>query len=247
MTNQRFFFSFYLTLQLVLGGAHGFVTPIPRQMSPSAASVSAKSATRLQAISPIATGVAILRGGAKAAALDLGQEVLKIQSMATYSTITALIMNASLRLYTSQKFEIKVGPDGKRPRQVQWLESIFTASSILCIVCGVFTAVLFNVLGIYSKEALGMGNESGYLAFRNATAIFRKYGFRTFLITSISFVTSFLASVVEKTSDEDRRGQIILVASIVLAVVCSLNIHTVLSLATKHIYTAEFRAKNHIA
>jgi hypothetical protein len=199
-------------------------------------------------LSPIAaTAASMLRGGAKEIALNLGHEGLKMQSMATYSTITALIMNASLRLYTSQKFNIQLDADGKRPRRIQWLESIFTASTILCIVCGVFTAVLFNILGIYSKEALGMGNESGYLAFRDATAVFRKWGFRAFMLTAVSFVTSFLTSVVEKTSNEDFTGQVILVASIILAMVGVFHIHTVLTLATKYIYTAAAMAENHIA
>ena len=214
-----------------------------------------RSATSLQAIiSPIAplsfAGILLLRGGAKEAAINLGKEAMKIQAMATYSTITALIMNAALRLYTSQSFDIKVTAEGDQSPPVvakSLLESIFTASTILCIVSGVFTAVLFNVLGIYSKEALGMDNVAGYISFRDATAVLRKWGFRAFLVSMCTFVTSFLISVAEKTSYKDRWGQLILVGSILLTLVGAFHIHTVLTLATKYIYTARAVAENGIA
>lgn len=215
----------------------------PRQLPTPQSSTT----TELHVITPdAATLSVILRGGAEAA-LNLSREGLKLQSTATYSTITALIMNASLRLYTSQKFNTKPDANGNRPRLVCMLESLFTASTTLCIICGTYTAVLFNILGIYSKEALGVGNEAGYLAFQYATAMFRKWGFRSFLVTCLSFVICFLASVVEKTSNEDRVGQAILVASIILALIGVFKINAVLTLATKYIYTAEVRAAHHIA
>jgi hypothetical protein len=195
-----------------------------------------------------------VRGGAATATttaaqalFDLGRENLKLQSMATYSTITALVMNASLRLYTSQKFEMEVDERGNRPRRIKWLETFFTASTILCVISGMFTTVLFNILGIYSKEALGMGNESGYIAFVAATAMYRKWGFRAFLTTCLTFVTSFVMSIVEKTSKEDRVGQLILVASTILLAFGVFHLQTVIALATEFIYTPEFKSLNHIA
>lgn len=203
--------------------------------------------SKLDAFSPLQTIATTLRGGATDAVFDLGRESLKLQSMATYSTITALVMNASLRLYTSQKFQTEVEENGKRPKGVRTLEGVFTGSTVLCIVSGMFTAVLFNVLGIYSKEALGMRNESGYLAFAAATAIYRKWGFRAFLTTCISFIISFVTSVVEKTSNEDRAGQLILISSIIVLLFGAFHIQTVLALATKLIYTPEFVSLNHVA
>ena len=188
-----------------------------------------------------------LRGGALLeAVLDVGRENLKLQAMTTYPTITALVMNASLRLYTSQKFEMGMDEHGNRPDGIKRLESVFKASTILCIVSGMFTAVLFSILGIYSREALGMGNNSGYVAFTAATAIYRKWGFRAFLTTCLSFVASFVISIVEKTSDEDRVGQYILAASIVLLAFGVVHLQTVLALATKFIYTPEFKILNNI-
>lgn len=208
------------------------------------------------------TNLLLLRGGGSiheastaALALNLGREGWKLQSMGTYSTITALVMNASLRLYTSQKFTTP--PRHENARLVRILESIFTASTVLCIVSGTFTAVLFNILGIYSKEALGMGNEVGYAAFTKATALYRKWGFRAFLTTCLCFVTTFLTSVYEKTlshhhhdkslSPRDWVGQGILVVSIFLAIMGTVHIQKVLAMATRYIYTPEACAANHIA
>ena len=189
-----------------------------------------------------------LRGGAlETVVWDVSRETMKLQAMTTYPTITALVMNASLRLYTSQKFEWGVDADGNRPKGVKRLESVFTASTILCIVSGMFTAVLFSVLGIYSREALGLGNESGYVAFAAATAIHRKWGFRAFLTTCLSFVASFVISIVEKTSNEDRLGQYILIVSIFLLAIGVFQLQSVLALATKFIYTPEFKILNNIA
>jgi hypothetical protein len=181
------------------------------------------------------------------AVLDLGRLKYRLESMATYSTITALVMNACLRLYTSQKFA--KDPDTGATRTVQ---HIFTALSIVCIIAGVFTAVLFNILGIYSKECLGMHNDAGYVAFQAATAIHRKWGFRTFLTTCLSFVGSFLLSVYEnaitKKAETGRtKGLWIFAVAIILAAVAAFEIQRVLSLATQLIYTAEFKARHEFA
>ena len=113
-----------------------------------------------------------LRGGAAAAAaaatadaaLNLSRESYLIQEMATYGTLTALVMNAALRLWTSVKF--------KREQPVEYYS--FIISTALCVISGAFCAILFQLLGIYSKSALGMVNDDGYRAFQAATAIYRK-------------------------------------------------------------------------
>jgi hypothetical protein len=173
----------------------------------------------------------------------MGREAYKLQSMATYSTITALVMNACLRLYTSQRF-------AKHPtlKTTRWCEHLFTASTTLCIIGGVFTAVLFNILGIYSKECLGLGNTAGYLAFQAATALYRKWGFRTFLMTAMSFTCSFLLSVYEKVREGGADiGRWVILGSIVLTLFAGFHIQAVLRLATQYIYTPDFKALHKIA
>ena len=93
-----------------------------------------------------------------------------------------------------------------------------------------------------------MSNHAGYLAFQTATALHRKWGFRTFLLTCLSFLGGFALSVAEKETTGDRKvGRLLLVASIGLALLGAFHIQTVLTLATKFIYTPESCALNHIA
>ena len=109
-------------------------------------------------------GAATAAAAAADAALNLSRESYLIQEMATYGTLTALVMNAALRLWTSVKF--------KREQPVEYYS--FIISTALCVISGAFCAILFQLLGIYSKSALGMVNDDGYRAFQAATAIYRK-------------------------------------------------------------------------
>lgn len=95
-----------------------------------------------------------------------------------------------------------------------------------------------------------MANHAGYLAFQTATAVHRKWGFRTFLLTCLSFLGGFALSVAEKETTQigDRKvGRLLLVASIGLALLGAFHIQAVLQLATRFIYTPESCALNHIA
>jgi hypothetical protein len=209
---------------------------------PFATKTSSRSNSQLQAF-PVATAttaaVSLLRGGA-ASVINLSREGYYLQTLATYGTVTALIMNAALRLYSSTKFPKKE----KGTKSTKYLNSLFTAITSLCIISGAFTAVLFNILGIYSKSALGMVNEEGYLAFRAATQIYAKWGFRSFLTTCVSFVGSFLLSLYARIKTEgDQLGKVVLIGSILLALLGAYHIREVLALATKYIFTPEFLAK----
>ena len=147
-------------------------------------------------------------------------------------------MNAALRLYSSTKFPVKKEGDKKT---IRYMNSIFTGVTSLCIISGAFTAVLFNVLGIYNKSSLGMANYAGYASFKAATATYTRWGFRAFLTTCMSFVASFCLSLYARIkSEDDVSGQLILGASIALALLASYHINVVLGLATKFIFTPEF-------
>ena len=107
----------------------------------------------------------LLRGGAMGAvAINLSREAFKLQSMDTYSTITALLMNASLRLYTTTKFTRgppSTNSDGSQKISVLPREYAFTALTTLCILSGIFTVLLFNTMGIcrYVCKRSGGGYE----------------------------------------------------------------------------------------
>ena len=176
----------------------------------------------------------LLRGGGAAAnkaLVDLSRESYNIQLLANYGAVTALIMNAALRLYTSVKF-----PRSEEADRINYANALFTTVSAICIISGAFTTILFNILGIYSKEALGTGKDGAYLAFSAATAIYRKWGFRSFLTMLASFVGSFLLSLWSKIESDNRLSRILFYVSSGLTLWGAVHIRHVLQLATQTIF-----------
>ena len=114
------------------------------------------------------------------------------------------------------------------------------------MVSGTFTAILFQLLTIYSKAALGMGNDAGYVAFKSATQAFRMWGFRCFLTEMISFMVVFFSRLYNALWDDARKqkkatvltltGKCIMGGSFALMVIGFSLIRSVLHLASKHIY-----------
>ena len=82
---------------------------------------------------------------------------------------------------------------------------MFNAATALCLMSGVFTAILFQLLTIYSKSGLGMGNDAGYIAFKTATQPFRVWGFRCFLTEMISFVVCFVSRLYNTMWDVSKQ------------------------------------------
>jgi hypothetical protein len=182
-----------------------------------------------------------LRGGqvashAAAAAFDMSRESYAIAELATYGTLTALVMNTALRLWTSTKFKKEQSPI---------VSHGFIVCKTLCVISGVFTVILFQLLCIYSKSVL-----SFHVAFKTATAIYRKWGFRCFLMELSTFMFSFLLSLyntvwMEAREHDDKElyqrvGTYIVMGSAVLLLLGAFHIHCVLDLATKHIFTDPF-------
>ena len=210
----------------------------------SARMVSRYEGTRLNAVlNSVDTFATILRGGgaeaAASTAINLSREGYYLQVLAAYGTVTALIMNATLRLYSSTKFP----KDNKR--RTRFLNSLFVFVTALCVLSGAFTAVLFNILGIYSKSALAMINDQGYLAFKIAMHDYTRWGFRTFLSTLASFVFSFNLSVYAKTenAEEDFHvRRVILPTTMALTLLGIWRIKKVINLATKYVFRPEYMA-----
>ncbi|KAL3903833.1 MAG: hypothetical protein SGARI_005203, partial [Bacillariaceae sp.] len=155
-------------------------------------------------------------------------------------------MNSALRLWTSTKFSKEMHP---------FVCNSFTISTAICVISGAFTAILFQLLGIYSKSALGMSNDQGYAAFKMATAIYRKWGFRMFLTELISFVYTFMVSLYNKLWIEQKEstqqegenpitqrrvGVAVFGVATMMILLGGFHIQRVLSIATDLIFTDSF-------
>mmetsp|Transcript_27830 Transcript_27830/g.75721 ORF Transcript_27830/g.75721 Transcript_27830/m.75721 type:complete len:156 (-) Transcript_27830:1917-2384(-) len=148
------------------------------------------------------------------------------------------------RSFTSTKFHTK---------QNRIVRNAFYISTVLCIMSGAFTAILFQLLTICSKSALGISNDEGYLAFKAATGTFRHIGFQCFLMEMIAFVVSFVvhlynalwtnARELEKAKGGEpkakltRIGKGIFGGSLLLSLAGVYGIHKVLTLAGQHIFS----------
>jgi hypothetical protein len=94
-----------------------------------------------------------------------------------------------------------------------------------CSISWAFTAKKESLLGLRKDQGY-------YLAFQAATAVYRKWGFRSFLTLCwlvLRYVASFLVSAYQRTTEEDRVGQAILVASVLLTLFGAFHIQIVLN------------------
>ena len=85
-----------------------------------------------------------------------------------------------------------------------WIENIITINAsfsiIICILSAVYTTLVFSLIVLYSKTALGLGLDSQFMTFFSATSFFRDSGFRSFISALVSFQISFICSVFLSTS-----------------------------------------------
>lgn len=74
----------------------------------------------------------------------------------------------------------------------------------ISIACGSYTTVVFALLSIYSKTALGMGRNSQYIEFFDSCAPYRVSGFRTFLTTMFTYQIGWILSLLLRIEGKER-------------------------------------------
>lgn len=118
-----------------------------------------------------------------------------------YSLTSALLMNAALRVFSStpkKLKKIKELPEGAERRQAlteNVATVIFSTLTVVTIMSGLYTTIVFPLMALYSKTALGMGMDAAYLEFFAAMESVRKLGFDMYLLSLVSFGGSFVASL----------------------------------------------------
>jgi hypothetical protein len=157
------------------------------------------------AAASVAFAVSNVRGGGGAAAaadaaFDLTRARIRLEGLSAYGVTCALLMNAALRVFggtpkTIQELPEKEGPERRRVRAENIATVVFSASTCLSILCGLYTTIVFSMLALYSKTALGMGIDANYLKFFEMTASIRKSGFDMYVLSLLSFNGSFAMSL----------------------------------------------------
>ena len=130
--------------------------------------------------------------GGSAAALDLTRVKTRLEGLSSYGVVTALIMNAGLRLYSSTPKQLE---EGKQKQLENAAKIMFCFSVVTSIVAGAYTSVVFSLLGLYAKTALGLGMDEPYLQFMEKTACYRQYAFDSFVVSLVTFEVALTTSL----------------------------------------------------
>ena len=144
------------------------------------------------AVAVVAPEVAALalRGGGSPQVLDLTRVRIRLEGLQAYGVVTTLLMNAALRLYSGTPKKLQ---DGEQAANVAKI--LFAISMGCSVLAGAYSTVVFALLGLYSKSALGLGKDEAFLEFFAETASIRDMGFHAFVIALISFKASFVLSL----------------------------------------------------
>lgn len=145
----------------------------------------------------------MIRGGASKASatlLDLPRSILLVDAIASYPIVCAILMSASLDLSTSTPKIIKPIPplgtfvERSRTRLDNCITAAFAFASSLSIVLGAYATIVFTLVAIYGRTALGRGLDAGFLKFTDAAAVYRVFAFRAFLGEVISYMVAVMLS-----------------------------------------------------
>lgn len=172
---------------------------------------------------------AIARGGGeflasqdKSSALDISRVRMRLEGLQAYGTLCALLANGCLRLYSAVKDDTKKGKiddNDNTTRMNQTTRFVLDAFYVLIaisVLSGSYTTVVFTLLALYSKTALGRGYDAQFLQFWAAAADLRESGFEAFLYSLVSFEIAFILSLFLKTEGKRRKIVVTLASGMAL-------------------------------
>lgn len=198
----------------------------------------AASSTTKWLIAASAVDLLIMRGGEVFApptsgttALDIGRVRMRLEGLQSYGTLAALLANGCLRLYSCVNEK-----DAADCRYKAVAFNLFLLAVVISILSGAYTTVVFTLLPLYCKTALGRGYDAQFLQFWAATAALRETGLEAFLVSLISFEIAFCLSLFVRLAAGSRR-QVVLVA--LAAVLCAASVWewtAVMRLAAQYLF-----------
>mmetsp|Transcript_13555 Transcript_13555/g.20377 ORF Transcript_13555/g.20377 Transcript_13555/m.20377 type:complete len:244 (+) Transcript_13555:174-905(+) len=162
--------------------ATNVLTAAASSLLPSSSSTSSSSAA--------AASLALLRGGATAA-FDLNRTRIRLEGLSSYSVISILLMNTALVLFCAvpKQMLTPTSMSSKQDSTTAKIENAatvtFNSLSIICIISGFTTSIIFGLLGLYSKSALGLGNDEAFITFFRATEGVRRIGYASMIASLV--------------------------------------------------------------
>jgi hypothetical protein len=122
--------------------------------------------------------------------MDLTRVRIRLEGLSGYGVVSALMMNAALRLYSSAPKKLQKGETHNNIAKI-----LFAISVGASVLAGAYTTVVFSLLGLYAKSAIGMGKDAACMEFMADTEHMRLYAFDAFLVALIAFKSSFVLSL----------------------------------------------------
>lgn len=121
---------------------------------------------------------------------QLDRVKVRLEGLGTYAMISALLIGGMLGLFFNTPKTVVEG---------QILDNaviaLFYASSTLSLLSSLYVTLVFSLVGLYSKTALGLGKDAQYLKFIDATRRQRNYAYDAFLLSIASFQSSFVMTL----------------------------------------------------
>ena len=145
---------------------------------------------------------------------SLDRVKIRIDGFGTYAVVSALILNACLRVFTSTTTTTvsKISPDGTKVLTTPLSSGLFLSTTALTFLQALHSTIVFTLVPIYAKTCLGLGLDAAFTKFLVATSLHRKIGFNCF-VGSIStfllaFSSAFYIKVVHLPMAEAARAEV---------------------------------------
>ena len=103
--------------------------------------------TQLHAVDPNTASAAV---SATSALLNMERVKLRLDGLSPYAFVDTLILNASLRLFSMFR-----DVSDERDKPTNFLDLILIS---ICIISSSFASVVFTMISIHTKAAIGLGN-----------------------------------------------------------------------------------------
>jgi len=196
----------------------------------TAATSSVVGSTSMRLLSSCLSTALVLSGGGKQEVMDIHRFKLRLDGLNSYSVITTLIINASMRLYSATPKRFDEYTSGN-PRTDNIIKVLFSLLVTISILSGSYTTIVFSLMELYSKRALGRGGvmDAACLHFFDETQPIREWAYDTWILSLVSFQASFVLSLILNHDDTFR--WILASLGTVAAVLCWWKWSTVMTMA----------------
>lgn len=154
----------------------------------------------IQILSEISSRVERLEGeGSASSQVCVERATVRLDGLEVYAVVSALTMATSLQCFDSHggmRGWDDLMRDGKYLQM--GTELIFLCCSAMGLVAGMHATLVFSLMTMYGRTAVGIGTDKQFLDFFQVTGRVRFRGFQTFRASLYLFLVQLLLMVIDK-------------------------------------------------